>query len=209
MSTKPITRSRCYWWRLALLLLVLLPLLPELVIYAVTALAKAGGCLVNDDWVCLIAGVRVADILAKMLKLGISVARYMGEYKAAIVWLGFCYLAITFGWRRLASRLSLGLVVTIFALALYFGPEKSIRDLGSNNCPLSGGGAVKCMIFGVDIADSTRGTVADPNVATLGALMAVGAFVIYLIVTIVIWFCAASYQLTKRRDGLNGPASQT
>ena len=234
MSTKPITRSRRYWWWLALLLLLVLPFLPELVIYAVAALAKAGGCLVNEDWVCLIAGVRVADIIAKMLRSGISVARHTG----AIVWLGFCYLAITFGWRRLASRLSLGLIVTIFAVALYFGPEKSISDLHSNNCPLTEGGAVQgsvaqggdvqggdvqgslvqdavvqgggvhCMIFGVDIAPSVKGIV-NTNLTYLVFVIAAGAFVFYVIVAIVIWACGATYRITRRRNGLTDHAQRT
>lgn len=188
------------WWRLALLLSVVLPLVPELAIYAVAALAKARGCQVDEDRVCLIMGVRASNVVAEMLRAGIFVARYMGEYGLAVVWLGWCYLTITLGWRSLVSRLSLAFaIVLIFALLPYVGPQQSIIDLGSSNCPLSEGGVGRCMIFGDDIGSSTHGAV-NTNLTLLGALISVSSFVVYMITMVVIRLCAG---LSKRQ---NSPA---
>ena len=50
--------SHRHLWRLVLLLLVALPLLPEIMIYAIAALAKIKGCNVDDAKVCFIAGTQ-------------------------------------------------------------------------------------------------------------------------------------------------------
>jgi hypothetical protein len=48
-----IERSRRYLWRLGLLLLVVIPFLPEIVIYLTVALAEIMGCQPNQNSACL------------------------------------------------------------------------------------------------------------------------------------------------------------
>ena len=191
------TRSR-HWWRFALLLLVVLPFVPELVIYAVAALAKAGGCLVDENWVCTIVDVRVSGIIATMSRIGILVARYMGEYGLAVVWLGACYLTMTRGWRSLVSRLLLAFAVTlIFALLPYVGPQQAIVDLHAGNCALNESGVGRCMTFGVDIGPSTRGVV-NTNLTLVGFLIAVGSCAVYAIVAVIVRLGATLSRRGKR-----------
>jgi hypothetical protein len=108
-------RSR-RWWRVALLLLVVLSFVPELIIYAVTALAKVRGCSVQGDKVCLIVGVSASDIISFALNADLFVGKEEFSDQCTAVWLALCYLAGTLGWERLTSRLLLAFLVSIIAI---------------------------------------------------------------------------------------------
>lgn len=191
MNTKATKESRRHGWRMALLLLVVLPFLPEIIIYATAAVAKAGGCLVDDDWVCWIAGVRVSDVVAHLLRVGVIVAVGFG-YGIAAAWLALCYLAITRGWARLISRLLLALLVSvIFAFLPYLAPALAIAPLVNTHCEPNEGGVGRCEIFGGDVGSAAHETVIVPWLIFVGVPIAFGAVVIYAIVAAIIRVVAA------------------
>src|ERR1700730_8910505 len=101
--TNSIEHSGSYLWRLALLLLVVLPFLPELIIYAVMGLVKLDFCIVGKNGVCYIARVSAADIVANAVDAGVAVSVFFGLGVVA-VWLKFCYSAIRRGWISSRSR---------------------------------------------------------------------------------------------------------
>ena len=186
MDGKTTRHKSHHRWRLVLLLLVLLPFLPEFVVIAVAAVAKSGGCLVNDNWVCLIAGALVSNIIAGALKVGVLVGTAMGDYLSVLVWLALCYLAIVLGWARFASRLLLGFVVTlIFAVLPYIGPLLSIAGLVNPKCQPNEGGVGRCIIFGGEVGAVAHDTV-RPQLLMIGLLVAFAIFVMYVVAIIVL-----------------------
>lgn len=188
MNTITDKQLRSRWWRLVLLLLIVLPFVPELAIYAVTVLAKLKGCEVTDKVVCTISNVPLSDIIAKILKAAVWVADWMGDYGIAVFWLCLCYLTITFGWRRLVSRLLLGLTVTlVFAVLPYFGPLLSIAHLANANCQPNEGGVGPCLMFGGNVGDVAHNTV-NPKLVITGVVIALATSIVYVVVAVVIRF---------------------
>lgn len=186
MTTESTQHSRRLLWRLLLILLVVLPFLPEIAIYLVSALAEAGGCKPGETWVCLIAGTPVSDVIVAALEFGLVVSAGFGVGGAA-VWLALCYLLVTLGWARLASRLSLAFVIMlIFAFGPYFGPMLALGNLVNPNCHPNEGGVGPCVIFGGDVGSPAHETVTAPWLMFLGAPMALATFAVYVIVVIVV-----------------------
>jgi hypothetical protein len=179
MSVEPAIRQRHRWWRVALLLFVVVPFLPELAIHAVAALAKANGCIIEQKDVCLVAGAKVSEVISDLLTVGLSVAGFAGIGLAA-VWLLFCYLLIRRGWEGKSARISLALLVTlIFALLPYLAPGLAIAPLANARCqPNEGGGP--CLMFGGDV-DGAHQTVVLPWLIFAGVPVALGAPVAYAI----------------------------
>jgi hypothetical protein len=136
--------------------------------------------------VCFLGEMRVSDILSTILTGAVFVAHSMGEYGIAVVWIALCYLAILFGWPRLSSRLLLGFVIfLVFGLLPYVGPLLSIFHLVSDTCQPNEGGVGPCMMFGYNVGAPAHDTV-NPKLATLGVLIAVSTFLVYLIVAIIL-----------------------
>jgi hypothetical protein len=189
-------------WRLALLLLVALPFIPELIIYAVAGVALAGGCLVDDDWVCWIVGVRVSDIMANALKADLLVAAGFGM-GFVVVWLALCYLVITLGWARLISRLLLALLVSmIFAVPPYIMPMLTIYNFADAHCQPNEGGVGSCVIFGGNVGAPAHWAVATLWYVFTGLPLALAAFAIYSIFVVVMRLIA------MRRGAASPPVSR-
>jgi hypothetical protein len=193
MTTKSAKHSHRYLARFALLLLVVIPFVPEIVITTVVALARRKGCV--PDQACRIGSLAVNDIIDWGLRAGAgarvaaSDASLPGFYLAIAGWLVMCYIVLNLGWARVASRLLLGLAVAlVFALLPYFGPSLSIASLiNEDTCPVNNKGIYDpslCKIFG--------GKLSDPDIAARalldlphGGLLAIGVFVIYAVVVVV------------------------
>jgi hypothetical protein len=155
MSIEPATEPRRRWWRLALLLLVVLPFLPELAISAVGGLAKIGGCVVDQKEVCLIAGVNVSSALSGLITAAVVIGSAFAWLGLAAVWLVMCYLVIVRGWMGLAARLLLALLVTaVFALLPYLAPGFAIAPFVNANCRPNEGGVGSCLIFGGNVSSA-------------------------------------------------------
>ena len=177
-----------------------MPFLPEIAIYTVTGLAKIKGCDVTDKAVCVIGNVQLSEIIAVILRAGVWVAKWMGDYGVAIVWLTLCYLAIALGWRTLVGRLLLGLLVTlVFALLPYFGPLVSILPLVNPDCQPNEGGVGPCVMFGGDVGEVAHRTV-NPELALTGILIALIAFVAYAIVAVAMRLFSAFRRIKSSQE---------
>ncbi|KJC47721.1 hypothetical protein UB31_18370 [Bradyrhizobium sp. LTSP849] len=174
MSIEPATEARRHWWRLALLLLVVLPFLPELAISVVGGLAKIGGCVVDQKEVCLIVGVNVSDVVSGLVTAAVVIGSAFAWLGLAAVWLVLCYLAIVRGWAGLAARLLLALLVTVvFALLPYLAPGFAIAPFVNANCQPNEGGVGSCLIFGGNVS-SAHHTVILPWLIFAGVPIALG-----------------------------------
>src|SRR5580704_12424031 len=126
MSTNDRQSRRRPWWRLALLLLVALPFLPEILVWAVAAIATIKGCQIDAKTACVLLGVPVSDLISRALFVGLFIATGFGLGVCA-GWLAICYLVTTLGWTRLWQRLLVGAVTTaIFAILPYFAPMLAV-----------------------------------------------------------------------------------
>lgn len=184
-------------WRLLLLLFAVLPFLPEIAIYAVTALAKAAGCRLDDPdgSACHLASQQVSDVIDGALQAGLLVSVGFAIGGAAI-WLALCYYAVNKGWSQMTSRLLIALMLTgVFAGLPYWAPNLALAYVANPRCEAKGG---SCHVFGGKVTSTAKDVVVvsdEPFIASLvqnppgpialGAPITAFALLIYATVTII------------------------
>jgi hypothetical protein len=195
MSPDP---SRRHWWRLALLVLVTIPFLPEIAITAIALLARALGCEPDQQATCVLGPLRISDIITLSLQAGTSVpvAGLRISYKwlvllyaLIVVWLGVCYWVITKGWARVASRLFLSFAIALlFAVLPFFGPMFAIAPLLHEKCQPNEGNVGACTLFGGSVGNQNDSPAHDAIsigwLSPVGMLLTLGVFFIYAIFVI-------------------------
>jgi len=186
MASQSKEHSGRRWWRLALLLFVVLPFVPEIIILAVTVIANAAGCEAGSKAACKFGPVSTSSIIGSALEIGTMIGIGFGAGIVA-AWLAACYVFITLGWTRLVSRLLLALVVSLLFAALpYLAPALSLVPLANEDCRPNEGGVGPCFIYGDDIGSVAHETVILPWFIAQAAPIALGAFIIYAIIAVVL-----------------------
>lgn len=196
-ANAPNSDYRRHFWRLSFSLLIIVPFLPEIAIYIVAAIAKLMGCQLEQKNVCLIGSVPVSDIIAVALRIGAGslVAAWTHGYLWFIIfcvtvtlWIVVCFVALTMGWSRTASRLLLGfLAALVFAVLPYFAPQLAIGNLINQNCPQANeGGVGPCMIFGGYVGSPAHDAVQAGWLILAGVPIALGVFLVYAVLALVI-----------------------
>jgi hypothetical protein len=199
-STQP------HFWRLSFLLLVVVPLLPEMLIFVVQAFAKIGGCQLEQKEACLIGGIPASEIIAFALRIGAGLIVYVMNHgvlwfvifcAAAAMWIVLSFAALSLGWSRTRSRLVLGLMAAlIFAVLPYFGPLLAIGNLLNENCQANEGGVGPCIIYGGHVGTPAHDAVRAGWFVLAGAPIALGAFAIYVGITVAIQAFARKRRMT-------------
>jgi hypothetical protein len=188
--------TRRWLWRAALLLLVALPLIPELVIFATSMLAQVLGCTPESEAVCTIWPSSAAAIIRNALKAG-SLLGFRFSDGLAAIWLILCYCLVTLGWSRLRSRVLLAFALSmVCAFVPYFGPMLSIDHLINPKCLPNEGGVGPCIIYGGNIGAVAHDTERLVWRVIAGAPIALAIFVVY--VTIAFWAYLRSKNRTNR-----------
>jgi len=186
-----MAREHRVFWRSALLVLVVLPFLPEIVIHGTTLLAKVVGCSADEPTACPIGVGSASGVIRAALNAGIDVGTRFAVGVAA-VWLALCYLAIIKGWTRLSSQLWLGFGLSvIFGVLLYFAPQWSLEPLRGPHCNPDEGGIGKCDVYGGDISQTAGAAIALPRYILefgYGGPIAIGAFVLFVFVVLVVHY---------------------
>lgn len=177
-------------------MLIIVPFLPEIAIYVAGGLAKLMGCRLDQKDTCLIGSVPVSDIIAGALRVGAGLlvsawtsgSAYFIVFCASIaLWILICFFALTMGWSRTRSRLLLGLAVAlVFAVLPYFGPLLAIGNFLNENCKANEGGVGPCTIFGGHVGPPAHDAVQAGWLILAGAPIALGAFVVYAIIALII-----------------------
>ena len=199
------------FWRVVLLLLLIIPSLPEIAILVTSALAKIVGCAPDQRDVCLIGLLPASDIIAFALQAGAGVvvtgvrmsqAWLVAFYVAIIGCLIASYVALILGWARTLNRLLLGLVVTLFfAFVPYFGPMTAVAHLENANGRPDDGGTRPCTIFGSYVGDLNYSPANDAIslgwLGLYGVPLSLAMFVGYVIVVIVIGVISAKRAVTS------------
>jgi hypothetical protein len=187
MTTKSVKHPHYHLARLALLLLVVIPFIPEIVVTATAALGRLKGCLPDQKDACQIGPVAVSDVINWALHAKASwmasETRLENFYLAIAGWMLACYVALTLGWTRVSSRLLLGFAVAlVFALLPYFVPILTIADLlNEASCKPTGGG--NCRIFGGMVSGIYAAIrMARWDTVFDGALVAFGMYFVYAVV---------------------------
>jgi hypothetical protein len=193
--------SHRHLWRLVLLLLVALPLLPEIMIYAITALAKIKGCNVDDAKVCFIAGTQVSNIIVSSLNGGLKLAMDFATSGITAGWLAACYVIIVIGWRRLGNRLLLGLLVSVaLALLPYVAPWLVTKIFVTAKCVPEIDAAGPC-VFGAPVGEPAMDAVTQLWLIYPGVETALMAFVVYMVVVVILRIVSGK-KSSRRRDSL-------
>jgi hypothetical protein len=192
MSTGSKGHLRGRFWKGALLLLVVLPLLPEIVILAATLFAAVIGCHVASETACAVGPSSVGDIIRVALEAGSLVGSKFGD-GWVVAWVALCYVLIVQGWARLSRRLLLGLVVSlIFAFLPYFGPILSIEHLANPKCLPNEGAIGPCTMYGGNIGSVAHDAVRLGWRTIDGAPIAFGTFLAFLT------FAVGAYLIGRR-----------
>lgn len=186
MDTRSNNGRRRSLWRGGLLLLVLLPLLPEILILAVSVYAAAVGCQADAGFACAVGPPSASGVIRAALKVAYAVGTKFADDNIVIAWLVCCFLLIILGWSKLASRLLLAFGVTlIFAVLPYFGPILAIGPLVNPKCrPNEGGVPPECTIYGGDVGSAAHNAVRLGWKFFYGAPVAFVAFVLFVILVL-------------------------
>jgi hypothetical protein len=179
----------------ALLLLVLLPLLPEVLILAASTYAGAVGCQVDAKMACAVGPPSASEIIRKALQAAYFIGSEFADNNIVLAWLASCYVLIILGWTRLSSRLLLAFGVSLtLAFLPYFGPILSIGHLANPNCnPNEGGTPPGCTIYGGEVGNAAHDAVRLGWKFFYGAPVALGAFIVFVILTL------GAHLVSKRR----------
>jgi hypothetical protein len=185
MATDSLERSRRRPWRWPLLLLVTVPLLPEIFIWVVAAIAGLAGC--KPSLACEDVSPAVSEMIEGGLwAAGIVRFTWSTYFHLAIgAWLVVCLLILLRGWAGATSRLLIGAALTLFFAVLFvFGPWFAVYMVAdANTCnPQKRTG---CFLFG-GAEESVRGAFqkADHGIFNEGTLLLVGIFVVFAIFVI-------------------------
>jgi len=199
MKSQPEEKSRSGRWRVALLLLVLVPFVPEFVILGTSFFAQIRGCEVQGNDPCGIGLDSAPDLLRRALEAG-SFVGYRFKEGLAAGWLAACYVLVTLGWSRLRSRLSLAFALSLgFAVVPYAGPLAAIGHLTNPECVPNAGGVVLpnkdvvCKIYGGDVGPVVHNVAGLAEEALRGKTSFVFAiFIFYGIITLFIYWRSRS-----------------
>jgi hypothetical protein len=210
VATEQKVASSRRFWRIALVVLVVLPLLPEIVVLGASAIADLSGCRVDappstaidtagglnggsevplDPWIiikgftgkaCAI-GPPVGSIIRFALNAGFFVGASFGS-GFVVIWLVLCYFSITRAWTGFSSRLTLALLVClIFAVVPYFGPMMSVGHLENPRCQPNEAGVGPCVVYGGEVGSIVHDNVVLGWQVLTGGPVAFGAFVFYML----------------------------
>jgi hypothetical protein len=183
MNTESKRHLRRWFWRGALLSLILLPLLPEVLIIAASTYAGAVGCQVDSKMACAVGPPSASEVIRTALQAAYFIGSKFADDYIVVAWLASLYLLIFLGWTRLSSRLLLALGASlIFGFLPYFGPMLAIGHLANPNCqPNEGGIPPGCTIYGGDVGNAAHDAVRLGWKFFNGAPVALAAFVVFVI----------------------------
>jgi hypothetical protein len=197
MPTDSLKHSHRHPARRLLLLLVTVPLLPEIFIWVVAAIAGLAGC--TPSHACEKVSPRVSEMIdAGLWAAGIVRFTWSTYFHLAIgAWLGVCLLFLLRGWAGAINRLLIGAAVTLFfAVLSVFGPWFAVYMVAdANTCdPQKRTG---CFLFG-GAEESVRGAFqkADHGIINQGTLLLFGIFFVFAILVI-----ASGFISVKRAIG--------
>ncbi len=194
MATASHERKTSRWTHLGLLVLVIIPFLPELAIWIVAGFAKVMGCRPEQQSLCM-GSTTISEIINWALKLsaGLIVThtttslRWFIVFFAALgLWLTACLVIITLGWKRLSSRLAIGFAVTlIFAFLPFLGPGLALLGLAEPEACSPGSGT--CKIYGSEVQEAHAVLrLWSVELQWTGILLASALFAIYAMAVIVL-----------------------
>lgn len=145
-------------WRLILLVLVILPFLPELAIRAVVGLASVAGCSPADAAPCTIGPVALGGLLRSSIAAAVATAMLLG-FGGIVVWLIAIFVAVHRGFATTAVRLVLAFVLTVvFVYLPYLAPALAIADLMHADCRPHDLGVGACRLFGTAMGKASNDT---------------------------------------------------
>ncbi|WJR78933.1 hypothetical protein [Bradyrhizobium sp. NP1] len=196
MRTEPVAHRSRRLWKGALLVLVLLPLVPEILILAASAYAAASGCEVQSTVACAVGPPSVTNVIRGSLQVAAVIGKEFADDNVVLVWLALCYVLIVLGWTRLSSRLLLALGTSlILAILPYFGPILAIGPLANPKCnPNEGGIPPECMIYGGNVGEPAHEAVRLGWKFFYGAPVAIAAFVVFALAVTAMHFAAKRRQ---------------
>jgi hypothetical protein len=212
MPKKSLERSRPRLRRLLLLLLVTIPFVPEIAVYAIAVLAGRLGCKPLQTEACLIGSLPVSDVIGWALEAsaGLLAACVRSSnvwlvvfYLAIAGWVTACYVVLTQSWANLVSRLLLGLAIAlVFAFLPYFGPTLAVASLVNEHCQPNADSRGACKIFGGYVGGPNytpaHATIYLWKLAPIGASLAIGIFVIYALALIALASTSAKKQAISK-----------
>jgi hypothetical protein len=167
-------------WKPVFTVLVLLPFLPAISVYAAAALAKIKGCNVGEEEICVAGAISVSRTIVEMAQANPGLAVVL---LVALTWLALCYLCVGLGWKHTASRLLVGFAVTfIFGGLPYFASLPALGNFVEPGCKPYVGGFGVCGLFDGSIGGGVHILLIQVWVSFIGLPFGLLAFLVYALV---------------------------
>jgi hypothetical protein len=183
MTTIPADRSATRW-RSILLILVLLPFVPELAIRMIAAGAALRGCAPADASACMVGPLSFGSLLRAAITAAVAAAMALG-FGGVVVWLTLAFVAVQRSFATAPVRLVLGFVLTVtFALGPYLAPGLAVADLLHGDCRPQEAGVGACRLFGEAMGKAANDTQVVQWFAFLAGPVALVMFVVYAFVAV-------------------------
>jgi hypothetical protein len=185
-------------WRSILLILALLPFVPELAIRMIAAAAAVDGCAPADASACMLGPLSLGSLLRPAITAAVGGAMALG-FGGVVVWLTLAFVAVQRGFTTTPVRLVLAFVLTvIFALGPYLAPGLAVADLLHGDCRPHEAGVGACRLFGEAMGKAANDTQVVQWFAFLAGPVALVMFVVYAFVAVTRAPDAGAAQQTNR-----------
>lgn len=195
------SHSGRFFWRLILLLLVIIPFLPIIIIGLTSTFALVAGCGLDQSGPCNVASLPASTIISFALQAcagwvmtaSRTDARWLYAFHAGVsAWLCLCLVVMSLGWTSVQSRLRVGVaVVTAFAILPYFGPALATANLVHDTCTQNAGRVGACMLFGGRVGTEQYNPMHEAliiaNQAGNGFGLVLTIFAVYLAIVTIVW----------------------
>jgi hypothetical protein len=183
MTTTSADRSQ-QRWRSILLILVLLPFVPELAIRTIAVGAALGGCAPADASACMIGPLSFGSLLRAAITAAAAAAMALG-FGGVVVWLTLAFVAVQRSFATAPVRLVLGFALTVtFALGPYLAPGLAVADLLHGDCRPQEAGVGACRLFGEAMGKAANDTQVVQWFAFLAGPVALVMFAVYAFVAV-------------------------
>jgi hypothetical protein len=181
----PHAMSRRRGWQIVFWLAFLLPLAPSLILFFISEIANARGCMAAPNDPCLLGPISLGRAALTAGRFAAGMGTVIG-FGVPLV-LALAYLGLELGFKRLRVRLVLALLACILLSFIpLVGPAMAMEGLTHPGCQPNEGGVGECTLFGVSLGQDANALVVMGWFSLVAGPLAFLTFLAYLLIALVL-----------------------